>query len=881
MRLHSIRLRNFRGITDATVEFSAGVTIVEGPNEVGKSSIHEAITHLREDKASSKKASIKDLQPIGVDAGPEVELHLTSGDIEMRYAKRWLRSPSTTLSILRPHPEQLSGDEAHERFSAILADTVDVDLLVALDVAQGESLAQAPMAQISALQSALGETGVEVADHDAFLERVDVEYAKHFTKSGRPTGEYGELQKAVPLAAEALASLVDRSENLDALVDRHARATTRLESVRDGLARALSEREDADAAFAAVAELRTAVDAAEERTEAARREAALAADAVERRTTLLAEATAAETAVETAQTAASDLESSHAQRDAAFEAAQQRLGERRTALADARERTKRASRDVARARARGEVTALRARLDEIRTLEVTRHRARAVVGSIAVTTADVDRLVGLDTEVRIASGAKRSAAAQVRVTRLGETPIAVDGADIAAEETGEVAVVDDVRIAVAGIADITVSPGASPVDLDRAVTTAERALTAEMERLGVESLDQAREQANRRADAEAIVTETTATLTALLGRDKRDDLDAKLARAEALIAGDGGGPEEARAEAAREDQSADGAASIDELEEVVAEADAAADAAQTAVTEAEADLERTRAVRDDSRVDTVRAQTTLQEARTQSERLQAAVAAAQADHSDESLAAALDAARTRAEEAEATLGEARAAYEAADPETLEARRDNARKVVADNEAQQAADRQEVDQLTALIDDRLSEGIFEKVEAARETLETAEARLARVERSAQAIALLRSTVYAHKAEAQRKYVAPFKEQIERLGRMVFGPTFAVEVSEDLEIASRTLDGTTVPFDSLSGGTKEQLSLIGRLAVAALVDPQTGAPVILDDAFGFADPERLAALNVILGRIGETAQVVLLTCQPDRFARVGGASRVSLG
>ena len=112
-------------------------------------------------------------------------------------------------------------------------------------------------------------------------------------------------------------------------------------------------------------------------------------------------------------------------------------------------------------------------------------------------------------------------------------------------------------------------------------------------------------------------------------------------------------------------------------------------------------------------------------------------------------------------------------------------------------------------------------------------------------------------------------------------MVFGPTFAVEVSEDLEIASRTLDGTTVPFDSLSGGTKEQLSLIGRLAVAALVDPQTGAPVILDDAFGFADPERLAALNVILGRIGETAQVVLLTCQPDRFARVGGASRVSLG
>ena len=178
MRLHSIRLQNYRGIVDATVDFADGVTIVEGPNEVGKSSIHEAIAHLREDKSSSKKASVKDTQPIGVDEGPEVSLHLTTGDIELRYAKRWLRGQYTTLEILRPRPEQLSGDEAHERFLSVLADTVDVDLLVALDVAQGESLAQAPMAQISALQSALSETGAQVAAHDPVLARVEEEYLK-------------------------------------------------------------------------------------------------------------------------------------------------------------------------------------------------------------------------------------------------------------------------------------------------------------------------------------------------------------------------------------------------------------------------------------------------------------------------------------------------------------------------------------------------------------------------------------------------------------------------------------------------------------------------------------------------------------------------------
>ena len=136
MRLHSIRLINYRAISDATVDFSSGVTIVEGPNEVGKSSIHQAITQLREDKDSSRKASVKDTQPVGSDVGPHVELHLSTGDYEVWYGKRWIKQPFTELSILKPVPEQLSGSEAHERFLAILDETVDVDLLDALDVAQ-------------------------------------------------------------------------------------------------------------------------------------------------------------------------------------------------------------------------------------------------------------------------------------------------------------------------------------------------------------------------------------------------------------------------------------------------------------------------------------------------------------------------------------------------------------------------------------------------------------------------------------------------------------------------------------------------------------------------------------------------------------------------
>ena len=65
MKFHSIHLRNYRGIEDSRVEFGDGVTVVEGPNEVGKSSIHEAITHLRKTKRAHARPVSKRPNPSG------------------------------------------------------------------------------------------------------------------------------------------------------------------------------------------------------------------------------------------------------------------------------------------------------------------------------------------------------------------------------------------------------------------------------------------------------------------------------------------------------------------------------------------------------------------------------------------------------------------------------------------------------------------------------------------------------------------------------------------------------------------------------------------------------------------------------------------------
>ena len=114
----------------------------------------------------------------------------------------------------------------------------------------------------------------------------------------------------------------------------------------------------------------------------------------------------------------------------------------------------------------------------------------------------------------------------------------------------------------------------------------------------------------------------------------------------------------------------------------------------------------------------------------------------------------------------------------------------------------------------------------------------------------------------------------------LGKVVFGPSLSLEVGEDLRVRSRTLDGRTVPYESLSIGAREQLGVLTRLACAILVAGDGGVPVMLDDTLGFSDPRRLEAMGAVLSIAGKSCQVIVLTCYPERYRHVGGARTVAL-
>jgi DNA repair exonuclease SbcCD ATPase subunit len=174
-----------------------------------------------------------------------------------------------------------------------------------------------------------------------------------------------------------------------------------------------------------------------------------------------------------------------------------------------------------------------------------------------------------------------------------------------------------------------------------------------------------------------------------------------------------------------------------------------------------------------------------------------------------------------------------------------------------------------------------EGLHEKLHVAQSRFEHLEKDNVSLFRRAVAAKVLYETMREERDRARRAYVAPLKEKIEHLGRLVFDDSFQVEISEELQIASRTAKGVTVPFDSLSGGTREQLSLIFRLACSMIVAKDGGTPLILDDALGYTDPERLRLMGAVLAKAAKECQVVIFTCVPDRYSNVGEATVVSLG
>ena len=95
-------------------------------------------------------------------------------------------------------------------------------------------------------------------------------------------------------------------------------------------------------------------------------------------------------------------------------------------------------------------------------------------------------------------------------------------------------------------------------------------------------------------------------------------------------------------------------------------------------------------------------------------------------------------------------------------------------------------------------------------------------------------------------------------------------------ESFELDRSQNKGGVHSFESLSHGTREQVALALRLAMAELLaaDHDDCLPLVLDDAFTHADKDRLEKLKSLLYQASQSGlQIILLSCHPENYGGLG--------
>ena len=878
MRLLRLRISSFRGVDAREVTFLRdGVTVIVGPNEVGKSSMAEALDLLLTAPDSSVKAEVKAVKPVDRDAGPEVEADIETGPYAFTYRKRYLKGTETVLQITRPRTEQLTGRQAHERVEQILAETMDAALWKALRIKQGEGLGQAPLAEADSLGRALDRAAGTVPEGQAetsLFERAKAEYDLYWTSTGKPKGDW-PLREAVTQQQSALDGLEAQLRSVAADVDRAADLDA--EHGRLGAAKGPEEARVAEleAHWRQIEGLARTVERLEETEKAARVTAERAADASRARAAAI-EALAGVVAERDRQRAAVEASAPMlASGRARVERAAAALAAARTAREAADARAKIARGDVEFLRATSALADLTARRESLAAARAALADAEAAVRTNLVDEATIEGIRAAERELGVARALIDAGRPTVTIAALRDLTLVLDGLPtaLAAGEAARRSVAERLTLELAGEIEVEVAAGAGDAALAERAAAAERALRHACERAGVAAAAEAEAAATARREAMAARAEQRRRIAELLGDGdpaRSDQLDARIALAER------------RTEGYLESRSAEPPMPADE-DAAAAEAEAAEQAAEAARTVEVAVEKEDRAAREQLAARDVAASEAavrLDLAERDVAAREAALAAARAVAPDAAIAEEL--ARTSAAQASASAAaaEARAALEREGPDAAKAMLDNARLVLDDLAAKLRGIEIAQAEVRARLRDHGEDGLAERRDAALTARDAAAVELARWTQRAEARRTLYEALKTARDAAHLAYVGPLRDKVTALGRVVFGPSLAVEVGDDLRVRSRTLDGRTVPYESLSVGAREQLGVLVRLAGAMLVAEDGGVPVMLDDTLGFSDPRRLEAMGAVLALAGASCQVIVLTSYPERYRHVGGAKAVPL-
>lgn len=868
MKITALRLFNVKRFANRGVAIEGigtGVNVLCAVNEFGKSTSFEALHALFFQPHSGTPGDVQRLRPYS-GGSPLVEADIATDAGRFRLTKQYYGGRSARVTDLATGRLVAQADEA-ENFIAGLIRGGTAGPAGLLWVRQGltgiekrskseedsekqvrASLLESVQGEVEAVTGGRRMAEIMAATQDALAELV--------TATGRPkTG--GRYAAAIDVRDRLLAQeerLAGDVRTLREALDRRAAAVKRLAE--------LDNAEDRQARARAVESAQAAFDAAKAQGEALRTAEAEWKLARERRDAAERELTAYRNVLATSDAHWAALQAAEQRRDAAVgkrhatgagvEQAHAEVAAAEAAEQEARQLLARVDAALRAREAQARHAALSERLAGAEAARQALEAAEARLATKAIAPGAVEELQALEIDIATLRAVEEAARPSVAIAYApgAASPILMESAPL--REGEERGYEGQAELVIPGIGTLTLRSNRPAQDNSRLekATAKRRVLLAS---IGVDDLAAARARQIRAQQIDA----------------ERRELHGRLA----LLAPEG--LAKLRAEVA-----AHGARGTEDIElaedpaQAQAEAHAslaAAEARRTGARQALRAAEPARTRADEAFVDAETALAALKAERTQIEAILGPEEARGARLQE--LSERFEQRDRHAASAQAQVQRLRATV--IDLESAEAALRRARSVADATDKEAATLREAIAGLNAEISTRSDEAVEEMWGEAKEALAAASARVEAFAAEIRVLQRLAAALEAARAQARDLYLKPVMAELSPLLGLLFDD--ASITFDDKTLLPQTLrrNGHEEDVERLSGGMREQLSVLTRLAFARLLARDgRPAPVILDDALVYSDDDRIERMFDALHRQSRDQQIIVFSCRQRAFQKLGG-------
>ena len=883
MKIRSVELTNFRKFvgTIRIENIGDNVNVLVGRNELGKSTLLEAINGVIFEKAKSTAAHVKAFRHFVNGTVPEVKLAFDIDDKSWTIHKRFAGQAGKATLTCSDH-RLFEDDAAEAELQRLLGFAGgrgggEPGIWGTLWVQQGQSFGDAALDDQGqrTMQGCL-EAQVGLVTGGARGQKIPkaVKEALDALRSSKgPRGKFKEAVDRLADSKQETAELESKRQSVFQLMEDLARNKRELKQEADGwddTAHRLevdAERTKRTAAATHAAEVRSATDAAK----LARERATQARKSVDDRARAVAELEPLELQLSELNTGSATAVAAKADAQAAVDAGEAKLSDLRSKTSQNAERARKLERIRAIVSLNTEIIQHQLTLDKAASLESEAGRLSELIGAIAATDAAVTRIEEAVTELSAADAAMNAVATTVSFAIQEEAlpGVVVDGKALDAS-TASLPILGKTMITIQDVGAITVEPQIK----DRAALltrqdAAHDEVKAALEAAGVKDLAAARMAAAQRKEYLRRSSDISKELTNLAPGNQSKKLAAGLAALKGHL-----GKLRGRLKVEMEKCELANIPGEDELASDIANnyAEGARFAAETETAEAELAGPQDALAQADKKLGSARER--LAGLNGTIETKKADLDAGRAGASDEQLSVSAETLERDAIKKDEQLAE-KERGQGESVEAIDARIKRLEGAATNHQRSVSNLGIEVTRLTALIEANEGAGVEEMLLATEAERDRLTSTVAEFEKEAAVLQLLSDTLEAAEGEAKTRYLAPVVSRVEPYLKMLL-PGANIVLDEDLRIAAIQRAGQREDFDVLSGGTKEQLAVLTRLAFAELLLGQgRPATVILDDALVFSDDDRIESMFDVLMRAGDKVQIIVLTCRKRLFTRLGAA------